>query len=95
MFNEAKIAEKYAFKMCAESFLAFVTLVLPIFHKISTPLLVVGGSKDQLITVNEFAQTAKRYGAKLEIIEGGSHDLMLDDDYLQTTEAIKNWLEEK
>jgi pimeloyl-ACP methyl ester carboxylesterase len=95
MFNKAKIAEKYASKMCAESFLAFVTLVLPIFHKISTPLLVVGGSKDQLITVNEFAQTAKRYGAKLEIIEGGSHDLMLDDDYLQTTEAIKNWLEEK
>ena len=95
MFNEAKIAEKYAVNMCAESFLAFVGLIFPIFHKISTPLLVLGGSKDQLITVDEFAQTANRYGAKLEIIEGGSHDLMLDDDYLQTAGAIKNWLEEK
>jgi pimeloyl-ACP methyl ester carboxylesterase len=95
MFNETKIAEKYASEMCAESFLAFIALVLPIFHQITTPLLVIGGSKDQLITVAEFSQTANRYGAKLEIIEGGSHDLMLDDDYLQTTGAIKNWLEEK
>ena len=95
MFNEAKIAEKYAANMCAESFLAFVSLVLPIFHKITTPLLVIGGSKDQLITVDEFTQTANRYGATIEIIEGGSHDLMLDDDYLQTAGAIKNWLEEK
>lgn len=95
MFNEAKIAEKYTPKMCAESFPAFLALVLPIFHKITTPLLVIGGSKDQLITVDEFAQTANRYGATLEIIEGGSHDLMLDEDYLQTTGAIKNWLEEK
>ena len=92
MFNEAKIAEKYASNMFAESFLAFVALVLPIFHKITTPLLVVGGSKDQLITVNEFAQTAKRYGAKLEIIEGGSHDLMLDDDFIKSVEVIHNWI---
>ena len=92
MFNDTKIAEKYASNMCAESFLAFVALVLPIFHKITTPLLVVGGSKDQLITVNEFAQTAKRYGAKLEIIEGGSHDLMLDDDFMKSVEVIHNWI---
>jgi pimeloyl-ACP methyl ester carboxylesterase len=92
MFNEVKNAEKYTAKMCAESFLAFVTLVLPIFHKITTPLLVVGGSKDQLITVNEFAQTAKKYGAKLEIIEGGSHDLMLDEDFTKSVEVIHNWI---
>lgn len=95
MFNETKISEKYAPKMCAESFLAFLTLVLPIFHKITTPLLVIGGSKDQLITVDEFTQTANRYGAKLEIIEGGSHDLMLEDDYIKTAGAIKKWLSEK
>ncbi len=95
MFNEAKIAEKYAPNMCAESFLAFLALVLPIFHKITAPLLVLGGSKDQLITVEEFAQTANRYGATLEIIEGGSHDLMLEDDYIKTAGAIKKWLSEK
>jgi alpha-beta hydrolase superfamily lysophospholipase len=54
---------------------------------------VVGGSEDGLITVNEFADTAKRYGAELEIIEGGSHDLMLDEDFEKTAEVIKRWLE--
>jgi alpha-beta hydrolase superfamily lysophospholipase len=78
--------------MCAESFLAFVSLLVPIFHKITTPLLVIGGSQDHLITVNEFAQTAKRYGAKLEIIEGGSHDLMLDDDFEKTAKIINEWI---
>jgi pimeloyl-ACP methyl ester carboxylesterase len=92
MFNDPKIAEKYTSKMCAESFLAFVSLLVPIFHKITTPLLVIGGSQDHLITVNEFTQTAKRYGAKLEIIEGGSHDLMLDDDFEKTAKMINEWI---
>ena len=92
MFNDIKIADRFSPYMCAESFLAFLGLVVPIFHKITTPLLVVGGSQDQLITVKEFAQTAKRYGAKLEIIEGGSHDLMLDDDFEKTAKVIQEWI---
>jgi alpha-beta hydrolase superfamily lysophospholipase len=42
--------------------------------------------------VNEFANTAKHYKAKLEIIKGGSHDLMLDNDFEKTAEVIKRWL---
>jgi hypothetical protein len=34
--------------------------------------------------VKEFEQTSKQYNAKLEIIEGGSHDLMLDNDFEKT-----------
>ena len=92
MFNDIKIADRFSPYMCAESFPAFLGLVVPIFPKITTPLLVVGGSQDQLITVKEFAQTAKRYGAKLEIIEGGSHDLMLDDDFEKTAKVIQEWI---
>jgi alpha-beta hydrolase superfamily lysophospholipase len=92
MFNDAKIAEKYTANMCAESFLAFMGLVVPVFHKITTPLFVVGGSEDQLITVQEFSQTAKHYGAELAIIEGGSHDLMLDTDFQKTANVIQEWI---
>lgn len=92
MFNDIKIAERFSRFMCAESFLAFVGLLVPVFPKITTPLLVIGGSQDQLITVKEFAQTAKRYGAKLEIIEGGSHDLMLDNDFEKTAKVIQEWI---
>jgi pimeloyl-ACP methyl ester carboxylesterase len=92
MFNDAKIAEKYTANMCAESFLAFMGLVVPVFHKITTPLFVVGGSENQLITVQEFSQTAKHYGAELVIIEGGSHDLMLDVDFEKTAKVIQEWI---
>jgi pimeloyl-ACP methyl ester carboxylesterase len=67
--------------------------MLPVNHRTTVPILVMGGSEDGLITVNEFADTAKRYGAELEIIEGGSHDLMLDNDVEKTAEVIKRWLE--
>jgi pimeloyl-ACP methyl ester carboxylesterase len=89
MFNNTS---RFASFMCAESFIAYLELMLPVNHRTSVPILVVGGSEDGLITVNEFADTAKRYGAELEIIEGGSHDLMLDKDFEKTAEVIKRWL---
>jgi pimeloyl-ACP methyl ester carboxylesterase len=89
MFNQSS---RYAPKMCSESFIAYLTLLFPIFHPISTPLLVVGGSDDGLISVQEFQQTAKHYEAELEIIEGGSHDLMLDADFMKTADVIHEWI---
>jgi pimeloyl-ACP methyl ester carboxylesterase len=89
MFNNTS---RFASFMCAESFIAYLELMLPVNHRTSVPILVVGGSKDGLITVNEFANTAKHYKAQLEIIEGGSHDLMLDKDFEKTAEVIKRWL---
>ena len=90
MFNENS---RFASLMCAESFLAYFGLFIPVYHPISIPMLVIGGSEDGLITVKEFQQTAKQYKAGLKIIEGGSHDLMLDTDYTKTADAIINWLE--
>lgn len=95
ILNDPALSERYAPLMCAESFVAYLGLMLPFHHRTSVPLLVVGGSADGLITVQEFANTAKLYKAKLEIIKGGSHDLMLDKDFEKTAEVIKSWLEEK
>ena len=95
MFNNPELCVRYSPKMCSESFLAYVGLMLPFHHRTSVPLFVVGGSADGLITVQEFANTAKHYKARLEIIEGGSHDLMLDKDFEKTAKVIKTWLEEK
>ena len=92
MLNKAVLTAKYAHRMCAESFRAYLGLLIPIFHSSSTPILVIGGSKDGLITVREFTSTANFYKAKLTIIEGGSHDLMLDEDYEKSAQAIVNWI---
>jgi len=92
MLNKAKLIARFAHRMCAESFRAYLGLLLPILHKSSTPILVIGGSKDGLITVREFTSTANHYQAQLAIIEGGSHDLMLDEDYEQSAQAIEKWI---
>lgn len=92
MFNKAILISRYSHRMCAESFSAYLGLLKPISHTSSIPILVLGGSKDALITVREFESTAKHYGAKLTIIEGGSHDLMLDEDYEKSADAIEKWM---
>jgi pimeloyl-ACP methyl ester carboxylesterase len=92
MLNKAILAEQYAHRMCAESFRAYLGLLVPNAHTSSIPLLVIGGSKDGLLSVGEFTSTAKHYKAKLTVIEGGSHDLMLDEDYEKSAQAIENWI---
>jgi pimeloyl-ACP methyl ester carboxylesterase len=92
MFNNPELCVRYSPKMCSESFLAYVGLMLPFQNRTSVPLLVVGGSEDGLITVQEFEDTANYYQAKLEIIEGGSHDLMLDNDFEKSASVIQEWL---
>lgn len=92
MLNNEGLISKYAHRICAESFRAFLGLFFPISHNTSIPILVIGGSKDGLISINAFASTAKYYKAKLTIIEDGSHDLMLDENYEQSAKAIENWI---
>ena len=92
MFNDPALSLRYAPRMCAESFMAYLGLMLPVSHHTSVPILVAGGSEDGLITVREFASTAKHYQAQLEIIEGGSHDLMLDHDFEKSAKVIQEWI---
>lgn len=92
MFNKTIHTAKYAHRMCAESFSAYLGLLIPVLNKSSIPIMVIGGSKDGLITIREFENTAKHHHAKLTIIEGGSHDLMLDEDYEKSALAIAKWI---
>ncbi|MFD3395122.1 alpha/beta hydrolase [Aquirufa sp. OSTEICH-129V] len=94
MFGSNEKTEQYANLMCAESFWAYLQLMMPIGRvQKKLPTLVMGGSADALISVNEFKQTAEYYGTSLELIEGGSHDLMLDPNAHQHAALIHRWLE--
>jgi alpha-beta hydrolase superfamily lysophospholipase len=80
--------------MCAESYWAYLQLMMPIGRvPKKVPTLVMGGSADALISVDEFKQTANMYGTTLELIEGGSHDLMLEPNCHQYAAMIHHWLE--
>ncbi len=91
-FNDNPLSEVYKPKLCAESFWAYLGLFIPVRHRIECPVLVIGGSADGLISVHEVQQTAKHYQAPIEIIAGGSHDLMLDVGYEKTAEVMVGWL---
>jgi pimeloyl-ACP methyl ester carboxylesterase len=94
MFGSNEKTEQYANLMCAESFWAYLQLMMPIGRvQKKVPTLVMGGSADALISVNEFKQTANMYGTTLELIEGGSHDLMLEPNSHQYAAIIDRWLE--
>jgi pimeloyl-ACP methyl ester carboxylesterase len=67
-------------------------LFIPVTHRIDCPVMVIGGSADGLISVDEFQQTAQHYQAPIEIIAGGSHDLMLDEEWEKTAEVMEGWI---
>lgn len=92
MFNKTILAARYSHRMCAESFKAYLGLFVPLSHTSTIPILVLGGSNDRLITIRELEATANHYNAQLTIIEGGSHDLMLDEDYEKSAHAIEKWI---
>lgn len=88
--------QRQAFKkmLCAESFKAFLQLILPLKNvNYKGQLLVLGGEEDEIFTSKEIEQTARKYGADLDIIAGASHDLMLDHNRLEVAKSIHRWLE--
>ena len=87
--------EAYKKQMCAESFRAYLQLLLPARLKKKFPdqMLVIGGDQDRIFTTREFEQTARKYEADLDLIEGGAHDLMLDRRKKPVAEAMLRWLE--
>jgi pimeloyl-ACP methyl ester carboxylesterase len=94
MFGSNIRTVEYVDKMCAESFWAYLQLMIPLLRiKKGIPVLVMGGTEDLLISVNEFKQTAKVYGAELMLMDGGSHDLMLDPDCARYADKIYAWMQ--
>lgn len=84
--------EKYMSRLQDESYIAFMQLTLPLFEKIATPLLVVGGEKDVIIKPKTQKTTADRHGAECRIIDNAPHDLMLDKTWKTLAKIIESWV---
>ncbi|MDW3191671.1 MAG: alpha/beta fold hydrolase [Cytophagales bacterium] len=97
LFFGTEISDKkrstYRKKLCAESFIAYLQLLFPLGKSnYSGPMLVIGGEEDEIFTTREMAQTAKKYGADLDIIAGGAHDLMIDTQKQEVAKIIHRWM---
>lgn len=68
------------------------TLRLPRPNRVRTPLLVLGGAEDGLISQKEVRATARAYGADVELFTGMGHMLMLEPGWADVAQRICGWL---
>jgi pimeloyl-ACP methyl ester carboxylesterase len=59
-----------------------------------TPMLVVGGDHDWLFDVSEWERTAADHGARMVVIEGAGHQVMLEPGWVRLVELIDGFVGE-
>jgi pimeloyl-ACP methyl ester carboxylesterase len=76
------------------AYLDLVLLNLPRPKRVSTPLLVLGASRDTLISAAEVKATARAYGTQAEFFDV-AHDMMLEAGWQAVADRILAWLSEQ
>lgn len=74
-----------------ESFRVFVDALWPFFvnrSKIKSPIEVIASSNDAFVSVKDACRTAAAYNTNAHIIEGGGHDMMLGDRWIDVAHRI-------
>jgi alpha-beta hydrolase superfamily lysophospholipase len=81
-----------------ESYLAFLDMLvldLPRPHRVTTPLLVLGASRDALFQTNEVEATARAYQTQAIVFADMAHDMMLDARWRTVADRILAWLTDR
>jgi len=82
-------------QMQDESYRCFAEMLglgLPNPEKVKTPLLVLGGGADTLISPDQVKATARAYGTQALIFPNIAHDMMLEPGWKTVADAIVSWL---
>ncbi len=62
-------------------------------ENVQTPMLVVAGEEDAVISLQGLQRTAAHYQADFLSIEEAGHDLMLEHNWRESVERVHAWLE--
>ena len=91
------VVDGYARRLSSESYLAFINMMFPRirvrYHR-QVPILVLGAQEDNMFSVEEVRETAKKYDAACHIFPDVAHDMMIDKNPLKIAEFMMNWLED-
>jgi len=99
-FSEGLAEEQlqtYAKRLQNESYMGFLdTLIfnLPKPRRVKTPVLVLGGARDNMFSPGEVEATARAYNTQPEIFADMPHDMMLEPGWQTVAERILTWLKE-
>jgi len=86
----------FAARLGGESTRALFDMTLPTFidpTKVRTPLLVLGGEKDAVISPRDVFETARRYGTEAHMLPNQPHAAMLDAHWRAAAAVIADWLD--
>ncbi len=64
-------------------------------ENIKTPMLLLAGEKDAVVSVEGLRKSAAHYQADFQVVPGSAHNLMMEKTYLETAKAIEAWLNQK
>jgi len=64
-------------------------------ENVTTPMLLLAGEKDAVLSVEALRKTAAHYQADFAVIPGAGHNIMMEKSYCETAESIERWLVEK
>jgi pimeloyl-ACP methyl ester carboxylesterase len=88
---------RYSARLQDESYRAVLDMIvldLPHPEKVKTPMLVLGGTDDRLVSPDEVRTTARAYGTEAELFSNMAHDMMLEAGWQAVADRILNWLNE-
>ena len=74
--------------------LDMVALNLPRSKRVHSPMLVLGGTDDQLVSPAEVQATARAYGTEVVLFASMAHDMMLEAGWASVADRILDWLNE-
>jgi pimeloyl-ACP methyl ester carboxylesterase len=67
----------------------------PFWHpadQVKTPLLWLAGELDAVVSVESERRSAAFYQADFVVVPGAAHNLMMEHNFRETAETIRNWL---
>jgi len=85
-------------QMQDDAYLAYLDMVAldrPKPEKVTTPMLVLGAGRDNMLSPRDIEATARAYNTHAEIIPDVAHDSMLDPRWQSVAERILVWLNEQ
>ena len=88
---------EYWERMQNDSFRAFLDMVvldLPRPPKPGTPVLVLGGARDNMLKTSEIEATARAYNTRAQIIPECAHNMMLEVRWQSVADRLLAWLNE-
>lgn len=87
--------QEYWERMQDDAFLGFLDMLLldlPKPAQGTTPLLVLGAERDNMLTPSETHATARAWNAEEDVIAGVAHNMMLEVRWQAAAERILMWL---